>query len=322
MCEIHFQSHRPCLFLTNTQKEEEEEEEEEDEWRDRRVIPKTLAGACRNLLDEVLSTAGFKRETQSCEGVKGIRRSKFLIDLGFGCGDQTIYLNGLDEVSEVDKDSWVQFDYYVGITRDTNQCQVAKERVHEYHQTRRTHARSSWETPDIRLYCADAADPGCWSDQLQANMDEAVANTQEHWVLALDTLYHFSPSRWPVIDHMSRNLDASFMAFDLCLSPRASLRHRFMLRAITTLMGAPWANFVTVDQYRDKLVQAGYSEKNITIKDISHHVFEPLADFMVAQDGRLQVVGYGLGPFWVAQCMFAWWARSGIVRGVIVVAKK
>ncbi|KAF2787130.1 hypothetical protein K505DRAFT_329877 [Melanomma pulvis-pyrius CBS 109.77] len=257
-----------------------------------------------------------------------MRRSKALIDLGFGCGDQTVYLLSEDPIRGSDREYWdfrkgcVRFDYYVGVTLDRKQFQYAEERVGEF----RSHSpaiRSKWPTiPDVKLCCADAAKPETWTEELKANVHTAITKTQEHWVLALDTLYHFSPSRWPIINHVSRNLNASFMAFDLCLSSSTSLRDRVVLRILTTLMGAPWANFVTVDQYREKLIAAGYAEKNITLKDISPHVFEPLAAFIEAQDRRLKVVGYSIGPFRVAQWMFAWWGRSGLVRGVIVVAKR
>jgi hypothetical protein len=84
-------------------------------------------------------------------------------------------------------------------------------------------------------------------------------------------------------------------------------------------MGAPWANFVTQSEYHRKLREAGYI--NITIRDVSEHVFGPLATFMEAQDRVLNVIGYGLGKFHAARLMFGWWARSGVVRGVIVVAR-
>ena len=87
-------------------------------------------------------------------------------------------------------------------------------------------------------------------------------------------------------------------------------------------MGAPWANFTTPQQYREKLEQIGYNPEAITITDISEQVFAPLAAFLKEQDGRLKTLGLGLGRFGVAKTMFGWWGRTGVVRGVVVVARK
>jgi hypothetical protein len=213
------------------------------------------------------------------------------------------------------------WDYYVGATLDKKQFQFAEQRVQEFQHHGPKSGHKAPNLTDVKLCCENGANPEAWSEGFKANIATALTNTHDHWVLALDTLYHFSPSRWPVIKHFA-HLESSFMAFDLCLSSQASLSERIILRILTTIMGAPWANFVTVEQYREKLIEAGYLDSNITIKDISSHVFEPLAAFLEAQDRKLRVVGYGLGSFRVAQWMFAWWGRSGVVRGIIVVAKR
>ena len=289
--------------------------------------PKLLAIACKDLLNEVLETAGFNFERESVEIQRGTRRSKCLIDLGFGCGEQTIYLVSRASIRPSDREWWdcqrscVQWDYYVGATLDRKQFQHAAERMREFRECGPHRGAKFPKLPDVKLSCEDAANPEAWSEDLKANVVTAISNTRDHWVLALDTLYHFSPSRWPIIKHFAR-LETSFMTFDLCLSSQASFHERIILRILTNFMGAPWANFVTIEQYREKLIEAGYLEESITIRDISPHVFEPLAEFLEAQDRRLNVVGYGLGSFRVAQWMFAWWGRSGVVRGVIVVAKQ
>ena len=40
------------------------------------------------------------------------------------------------------------------------------------------------------------------------------------------------------------------------------------------------------------------------------------------EDKRLKMLGLGIGSFGVAKRMFGWWGRSGVVRGVVVVAKR
>ncbi|KAF1998252.1 hypothetical protein P154DRAFT_564825 [Amniculicola lignicola CBS 123094] len=257
--------------------------------------PPDLAQACRNLLSEVLREAGFDRKMDSTTGSLGVRPTRALLDLGFRCGDQTIYLTRRAPVRETDKDWWdvqrwnPRFDYYTGITLD---------------RTRFLFAQS--------IFCADASNPKIWDDELQTRIKSTLTAVDERWVLALDTAYHFAPSRWEVIDHAARTLNASFMAFDLCIADNISIRQLVVLRVLTRLLGAPWANFVTTDQYRQKLVEAGYVD--IRIRDISTNVFEPLANYLGEQDERLKMVGYGLGSFDAAQWMFRWWGKSG-VRG-------
>jgi hypothetical protein len=289
---------------------------------------KTMAEACRDLLKAVLAEAGLSKETDRAETTAGTRRSKCLIDLGLGCGDQTIYLMSSEPVRTCDRAWWderdncVSFDRYVGVTKDSTQARYASDRVGELRASGRmlSYNERVSEGPSISLWCADAA-PASWSDDIRASVEAAIEDTQERWVLALDTAYHFAPSRWPLIKHANTRLDASFMAFDLCLSPSATFAQKVVLRVLTTMMGAPWSNFVTPKVYRQQMLDCGYLDDSITIKDVSNHVFSPLAQYLAEQDARLQLLGLSIGSFRLARSMFAWWGRTGVVRGVIVVAR-
>jgi hypothetical protein len=291
---------------------------------------KTLAEACRDLLKAVLAEAGFSSDIERAEIAKGTRRPKLLIDLGFGCGDQSIYLMAKEPVRPCDREWWdkrercVQFDHYIGITKDRTQARYASERMKELEASGKVvgHSKNDKERPCIFLHCEDAAHPASWSAEILASIEKSSADNSERWVLALDTAYHFSPSRWLLIKHAHTRLHASFMAFDLCLSPTASRTQKFVLRVLTTLMGASWANFTTPDRYRRQLVEAGYSDDAIRVIDVSEHVFAPLAQYLNEQDVRLKTLGFGIGSFSVAKSLFSWWGRSGVVRGIIVVARR
>ena len=111
------------------------------------------------------------------------------------------------------------------------------------------------------------------------------------------------------------------MAFDLCLSPTATSLQKLRLRALTTLMGAPWANFDTTSAYRQKLRDIGYPDADVKTIDISEHVFTHLANHLETQNRRLKLFGLGLGSFQAAKWLFGWWGRSCVVRGVVIVAK-
>ncbi|KAH4175957.1 hypothetical protein HBI26_065690 [Parastagonospora nodorum] len=290
----------------------------------------TLAEACRDLLKAVLAEAGFSQKTDSTQTFPGTRRKKMLVDLGIGCGDQTIYLTSKVPIRPCDRDWWdmqepcVEFDHYIGITNDHVQARHALGRVDELRKSRKLDRvdEEASNTPNISIFCADAAKPASWNEQVQKSIEAASRDCSERWVLALDTAYHFGPSRWIMVEHAHKNLEASFMAFDLCLSPDATFTQRLILRILTSLMGAPFANFSTPEGYRKKLIDVGYSDDAIKIVDISERVFAPLAQYLDEQDRRLKTLGLGIGKFGVAGSLFKWWGRSGVVRGVIVVAKR
>lgn len=287
----------------------------------------TLADACRDLLKAVLAEAGFSRRVESTEILNGTRRKKMLVDLGIGCGDQTIYLTSKAPIRRCDHDWWdtqelcVDFDHYIGITNDHAQARHASGRVEELKKSQKLE-RVGKNARNISIFCADAAKPAYWNEQTQESIEAASRDCPERWVLALDTAYHFGPSRWLMVEHAHTNLEASFMAFDLCLSPDVTFTQKFILRILTSLMGAPFANFSTPEGYRKKLIDMGYADDAIKIVDISERVFAPLAQYLGKQDGRLKTLGLGIGKFGIAGSLFKWWGRSGVVRGVIVVAKR
>jgi hypothetical protein len=170
----------------------------------------TLSEACRDLLEAVLAEAGFSCELEKAEAEKGTRRRRCLIDLGFGCGDQTVYLMSDTPIRLCDRDWWgernhcVRFNHYIGITKDAVQARYALMRVEEMKYSRKQAFPDVQEgqRPNITLFCADAANSISWSEQLQICIQSARDNSEENWVLALDTAYHFSPSRWPLINHV------------------------------------------------------------------------------------------------------------------------
>lgn len=291
---------------------------------------KTMAEACRDLLKKVLKEAGLEKETERAERLNRTKRRKMLIDLGIGCGDQTIYLMSEGPVRFCDREWWderehcVHFDHYVGITNDVMQARYASQHVEKLRLSGKIdgYGGEEKERCSISIFNADAATPLRWDKKIQGSIEAASTNCPERWMLALDTAYHFSPSRWAVINYAHKELQASFMAFDLCLSPTATVTQKLVLRILTMLMGAPWANFVTPDDYRQRLAEAGYSHDAIKVVDVSENVFAPLAQYLDHQDSRLKTLGLSLGKFNVAKSLFAWWGRSGVVRGIIVVAKR
>lgn len=285
----------------------------------------TLPAASRALLDQVLITAGlFDKNYHPGKKIN-------MVDVGFGCGDQSLYLlsghcGGLVEE-------------YIGVNDVCSQVEFARQRlVHAYpdmmieeEEKPRQKARQR-----IRLFHADAANPSSWSSDLKRAVSDDYGSSSttatdlrlhecrrpETWVLALDTMYHFQPSRRPFLGYACSDLQASLMAFDLAISDSASMWNRLLLRIICWVTGTPFANFLTRREYEDMLVAAGYSREHIQWRDISEHVFGGIAGFIRRREEELRKFNMGIGKFKGAGYVFDWWARSGLVRGVVVVARK
>ncbi|KAK0508782.1 hypothetical protein JMJ35_009058 [Cladonia borealis] len=320
-----------------------------------------LPKACSRLLKEVLKAADLIDE----DGYRTGRWPIKLVDLGFGCGDQTI---------EIAKNYPTLASSYIGLTIDPKQYNFARQRLsslqlpqdpslttdtpsnhpdqeeqakldkYSNHQTDllqqrlENHAKEvNGAEKSINLFCADAAQPAKWTNelkeaitpnlakQLRENSQKpslSILRKQETWILGLDTLYHFSPSRQPIFNHVYQKLQASIMAFDLIFGDGTTLVERTCMRIIALIMGCPMGNFVTAIEYREQLLMAGYEEDKIEINDISECVFKGLADYLKKRDEELQVyLGRGLGAYKVFGWVLRWWSRSGIVRGCIIVAK-
>lgn len=235
-----------------------------------------------------------------------------VLDLGFGCGDQTFELIRLTQPGS----GWNNFRY-VGLTLNQAQLDTASRKVaHEVSKS------SSLSSDSFKLFCADAAQPKSWNRQAAAAVQSlADPSITERWLLALDCLYHFRPSRKPVFEHAAKQLGANAMAFDLILNERASRREVWLARLICLIMRCPLKAFKTEIEYRNDLVDVGYDVDQIIIHDISKHVFAPVSAFLETQERALSLYGVSMGGYKLAGRLFSWFGRSQVVKAVIVVAR-
>lgn len=290
-------------------------------WRD--VEPEDFEGACRALLSALLDQAGLlearsgeeSRKSRDLEFRKDLQ-SMSVLDVGFGCGDQTL------AITKAASNTNLQ---YLGITLNHAQFTCAQLRVSQSPYQGKSH--------DVSLFLADAAKPDSWTSSClekaagliinkhQAGWDTAPTTKTATILLALDTLYHFSPSRLPLLTYAAKTLRADLAAFDILLSPTATPWQALKLRLIGRLSGCPWSAFKSEREYRALLIAAGCQEESIVITDITEHVFGPLAAFVGRQEARLEQIGLKMGSLRVAGWLFGWWARSKVVRGVLVTAK-
>jgi hypothetical protein len=251
---------------------------------------------------------------------KSVINTLSIIDLGFGCGDQCLYIKDvLDNQGQSRRDNQRRLlKAYVGITLESHHFCIAQERL----GLKQSNTNAMFE-----IYCADAGTPASWTSEIRNAVSLACQTNgengdHENWLLGLDTLYHFRPSRWPVIEYANRNLGASLMAFDLCIAENLSVGQRIILRLMAFFGQSPFVNWVTIQEYRERLVVAGYARERIEIRNISEHVFGPLAGFLSKREVELEQYGLSIGRFRYAAKMFAWWGRTGMVRGCIIVARK
>ncbi|KAJ5712799.1 hypothetical protein N7493_009267 [Penicillium malachiteum] len=293
--------------------------------------------ACRALLDRVLSTADILKDQDRNQSIR-------VLDVGCGCGDQSLHLTSLrrgvltQNQSETAEASGFQdssdaapslrsqkssslINSYIGITLEPSQAALAKSRVQEKRAPENALADSS-----VDIFCADAANPSSWSGDLQNSIEKLAASSttpeSATWLLALDTIYHFRPSRLPLLQFACHNLNASYMAFDLVLADNISWFQRFILQIICWFLGAPFGNIITKDEYMRLLVRAGYEPEQIEMQDISQHVFGGLAAFLGRRVQEATPFGLKMGKYRGARKVFDWWARTGIMRGYVVVARK
>ncbi|KAL4889666.1 hypothetical protein BDV59DRAFT_104413 [Aspergillus ambiguus] len=277
-------------------------------WEDASDLPT----ACTALLDQVLITAGLLDPT-GLPTTRAPPRRLHLLDVGIGCGDQTLHLL---QCHRPDAHRGPLFDTYTGITDLPAQADWARQRLPlTRRQTR------------VQIHAANAADPAVWPAELKnallprASSDSPAAEGAETWLLALDSLYHFRPSRRPLLRYARASLHASLMAFDLLRADHLSPWQSLLLRLVCWVSGTPFANLLTAAEYEALLVEVGYALPRVEMRDVSPHVFAGLAAFIRRQDAALRPFGLGVGRFRVAARLFDWWARTGIVRGVVVVAR-
>ncbi|ATY66480.1 hypothetical protein A9K55_000719 [Cordyceps militaris] len=271
--------------------------------------------ACAALLREVLRAADLLTGDAVAEKELRGRRSIAILDVGFGCGDQTVEL-----ARALDAPAWQRFRY-VGLTLNPAQLQVAQQRVEREVASARRRGVALWPE-SFRLLGADAARPESWARPVRTLVDGvADAALQERWLLALDCLYHFAPSRTPLLLYAARELRADLMAFDLVLNDKAFLSARVAARVVGRLAGCPLGAFLTEDAYTELLVDAGYERATVQIRDVTSAVFGGLVAHMEKQQRSLKPYGVSMGSMGVAKRIFDWIDRTGIIRAVIVVAR-
>lgn len=272
--------------------------------------------AARALLERIVDAAGLLARDQDLK-TDPPRESVAVLDLGFGCGDQTIALAEM-----IQAQTRPQFKY-VGLSLDSSQVQTAQRTLDRALKFSGASASGGLPQDSFNLYCANAAKPDTWSRAIRTSVDALADGAfSQRWMLALDCLYHFSPSRKPAFKLAAETLNANVMAFDLVLDENASRWNKFLVRIVGLVMNCPLYTFLPEEQYREQLVECGYDGARIEIEEISDHVFGGVSGFLRTQEAALSQYGIGIGGFKLAGRLFEWFDRTRVVRAVIVVARR
>ncbi|KAL7955046.1 hypothetical protein V8C34DRAFT_292755 [Trichoderma compactum] len=263
------------------------------------------------MLEKLLQAAGLTSTAKSQHAVA-------VLDVGFGCGDQTVALADLIQAS-----SRPQFRY-VGLTLNAVQLQAAQQRLDAALAIRDGDNSGALGLAEgsFKLFQADAAKPESWSSAVCASVDGLADETfRQRWLMGLDCLYHFSPSRKPIFKRASQTLNANVVAFDLVLSDTASAWQILAVRLLGFILLCPWRTFLTEEQYRDQLVECGYDRACVEIRDISDHVFGGLARHLRKQDAALSRYGISLSGYTMVGRIYEWFDRTRVLKAAIVVGR-
>ncbi|ETS04848.1 hypothetical protein M419DRAFT_24116 [Trichoderma reesei RUT C-30] len=279
--------------------------------------------AARNMLRQLLQAAGILSDSSSASSSPSVA----VLDVGFGCGDQTVALAEIINASRRP-----QFRY-VGLTLNATQLQEAQQRLDAAlsHSTQDPPSSSSSSSTTslnlpkasaFQLYQADAAQPTSWPPAVLSSVTSlADASFSERWLMGLDCLYHFSPSRKPIFTLAARTLHANVMAFDLILSDSASFWQTLAVRILGFVLLCPWRTFLTEREYREQLVECGYDREQVEIRDVSDHVFGGLASHLRKQDAVLRPYGISLTAYALVGRVYEWFDRTRVLKGVVVVGR-
>ncbi|RFU75871.1 hypothetical protein TARUN_6333 [Trichoderma arundinaceum] len=274
--------------------------------------------AARHMLAKILQAAGlFIGDEPGNTNASNTSGSVAVLDVGFGCGDQTVALAELIQAR-----SRPQFRY-VGLTLNAVQLRAAQERLDgTLAAVKRGENTLGLSESSFNLFQADAGRPESWSKAVCASVDSLADEAfSERWLMGLDCLYHFSPSRKPIFKRAAQTLDANVMAFDLILSNKASAWETLAVRLLGFVLLCPWRTFLTEEQYREQLVECGYDRARIEVRDVSDHVFAGLSGYLRRQDAALEKYGISLTGYTLVGKVYEWFDRTRVLKAAIVVGR-
>ncbi|KAF9288552.1 hypothetical protein BGZ68_000105 [Mortierella alpina] len=238
-----------------------------------------------------------------------IDQDSHILDVGFGCGDQDVYMAQLYQPAQI-----------TGITIEPIQHHVAQELI----------KRTDLPGTRVQLHVADASLLPQFLRETPSVFEQPSSNTspgKSHFthVVSIDSAYHYD-TRALFFKNASKVLEPNtgrLAMADMILAKPAptSAFGRVIFNAVFGALNVPVVNMKTMDEYKQDLVDAGFVD--IEIECIEDRVFSGLADYIQDQTGRLGgMVKPGVQwNFWGLHKGLSWLDRSKWLRFVVVKAR-
>ncbi|KAF9574227.1 hypothetical protein EC968_007151 [Mortierella alpina] len=252
--------------------------------------------ACKTLVRKVTSDLDINEESH-------------ILDVGFGCGDQDVYMAQLYRPAQI-----------TGITIEPIQHHVAQELI----------KRTELPGTRVQLHVADASflpqflkeTPSVFE---QPSSKATLGGSRFTHVVSIDSAYHYN-TRASFLKNAAQVLEPNtgrLAMADMILAKPAptSALGRFLFNAVFGAMDVPVINMKAMDEYRQDLMDAGFVD--IEIECIEEHVFSGLAEYIQDQTGRLGgMVKPGVQwNFWGLYKGLSWLDRSKWLHFVVVKAR-
>ena len=232
-----------------------------------------------------------------------------MVEVGCGCAETAQVL--LKEYAD-------QCTQWVGLMISPVQVHIADTRLQE------TQKLLPKMDSKYRIFTADAAKPKSWSSEIQDSVRSSSSDS-DLWLVALDTLVDFRPSRKEVLSYARNELGASVAITDHLKKEDMTGLDSAKTWASFQLLDTPLNSILTRRQYIELLVECGFKRENISIVPYTEHVYAPYSRFIEQQGRRWQEMGGSncdYMDFTLAGWVTGWWARSGLVEACMIVARR
>ncbi|KAF9085882.1 hypothetical protein BGX29_003091 [Mortierella sp. GBA35] len=262
-------------------------------WDKAQSPPMRFQDACKALVKKVTSQLDINSDSH-------------ILDVGFGCGDQDVYMAQLHRPARI-----------TGITIEAIQHHAAQDLV----------KRTPTQGTDINLYVADASKLPQFLDSTPNVFASGTPSTKRHFshVVSIDSAYHYN-TRAQFLKNAAQVLAPNtgrLALADMILAkpaPNSGLGLS-IFKAVFGAMEVPAVNMKMMDEYRQDLIDAGFVD--IEIECIEDRVFSGLATHIQNQTSRFGgMVGPGVKWTYAALSKGLWWLdRSKWLHFVVVKAR-
>ncbi|KAI1319165.1 hypothetical protein EDD11_004808 [Mortierella claussenii] len=246
--------------------------------------------ACKALVEKVTSQLAINKDSH-------------ILDVGFGCGDQDVYIAQLYQPAKI-----------TGITIEPIQHHAAQELI----------GRTVTPT-EIQLHIADASKLPEFLETTPSVFGSTDSRRHFTHVVSIDSAYHYN-TRAQFLKNAAAVLEPEtgrLALADMILAKPAPINGlgRFIFNSVFSAMEVPAVNMKTLEAYKRDLIDAGFVD--VEIECIEDRVFSGLAAYIDNQISRLGgLVKPGVNwTYWGLSKGLWWLDRSKWLHFVVVKAR-